>query len=156
MSNFKHSELVHIGEIWLRKNIRLPIVLTEMKCSGSREQPDVLGFNSNCSFMIECKTSLSDFKKDFKKPERMGLLNGVGNYRIYLAPKGIIKPELIPSGWGFLEVDEKGKIDIVNFKEGNIFCGNNAPENYKNEDPFFHYSDMSKERSFLYSKLIRR
>ena len=102
-----HSELVEIGYNFVLKQLKFPIAAKELKCIGSREQPDVIAFRSNCSLMIECKTSKADFRADFKKPERLGLLSSIGNYRLYLAPKGLLEPTLIPERWGLLEVNEK-------------------------------------------------
>lgn len=154
--HYTHDDLVKIGAKWANKFLKFPIVVTEMKCIGSREQPDILAFNSHSSLMIECKTSLSDFRADFKKPERIGKLNAIGNYRLYLAPKGILNESLIPAGWGLIEVNEKGKVKIIKFRKGNIFLGNHSLKEYQELDPYFHISDISKERSFLYSILIRK
>jgi hypothetical protein len=52
-----HSELVEIGYNFVLKQLKFPIAAKELKCIGSREQPDVIAFRSNCSLMIECKTS---------------------------------------------------------------------------------------------------
>ena len=68
---FTHNELVLIAAKWVKKSLKFPIVTTELKTTGSREIPDVLAFRSNTSLIIECKTSLIDFKRDFKKPERI-------------------------------------------------------------------------------------
>lgn len=149
---FSHSELVDIGAKWANKHKRFPVVATEMKCIGSREQPDVLAFTANNSLMIECKTSMADFKK----PERMGLLNAISNYRLYLAPTGIIQTDLVPECRGLIEVNEKGRIEVIKFKCGNIFYGNCSHIEQQNSDQYFHNSDLAKERSFLYSMLRRK
>lgn len=153
--NFTHEDVVNIGAKWLKQVIQCPVIAKEVKCIGSREIPDLVGFLSHTSFMIECKASRSDFLSDFKKPERQGTCSSLGNYRLYLAPKGIIVAEKVPNTWGILEINEKGKVEVVRFMKGNIFCGNSTPEHYKLEDPFFHESDILKERSMLYS-LLRR
>lgn len=150
-----HSELVEIGYNFVLKQLKFPIAAKELKCIGSREQPDVIAFRSNCSLMIECKTSKADFRADFKKPERLGLLSSIGNYRLYLAPKGLIELTLIPERWGLLEVNEKGKVEVVKFMRGNIYIGNYAPEVHQKDDEYFHLSDLEKERAFLYSMMIR-
>ncbi|WP_228140763.1 MmcB family DNA repair protein [Acinetobacter sp. TGL-Y2] len=150
-----HPELVEIGYNYVLKQLKFPIAAKELKCIGSREQPDVIAFRSNCSLMIECKTSMADFRADFKKPERQGLLSSIGNYRLYLAPKGLIKLSLIPERWGLLEVNDKGKVEVVKFMRGNIYIGNHAPEVHQEDDDYFHLSDLEKERAFLYSMMIR-
>jgi len=145
--NFTHHEVVTIGEKWLKQVIKCPVIAKEVKCSGSREIPDVIGFRADTSFLIECKASRSDFLSDFKKQERQGLCSSLGNYRLYLAPQGVIDHTRVPESWGILEINTKGKV--------NIYCGSSSPERYKQEDPFFHESDIHKERSMLYS-LLRR
>jgi hypothetical protein len=153
---FSHKELVILSSNWVNRVLKFPIVCSELKCNGSREIPDVLAFRSNSSLIIECKTSLSDFRKDFSKPERNGSRIGVGNYRLYCAPVGLITIDRIPESWGLLEIDHKGKVALVKFKQGNIYHNNDSPEHYKLNDSFYHDSDIKKERAFLYSILIRR
>lgn len=154
---YKHNDLVLIAEKWLRKN-GFPVVVSELKTT-IREIPDAIGFRSNSSMMIECKCSMSDFYADFKKPERINQNTGVGNYRAYLAPKGVLKLDKIPQGWGFLEVDEKGRVHTVKFKKGNIWSGNDSIKDprYLNENhvEYLHLSDLENERRILFSMLRR-
>lgn len=119
----KHSELVEIGRQWLlgsRKwagyKLSCSVVITEMT-SRSTETPDVLGFEGSQSVLLECKTSLSDFKAEQKKPARRheDLHPGVGNFRYYFAPKGVIPRKQLPDGWGLIEVDENKKVVIEVF-----------------------------------------
>lgn len=149
-----HEQLVLIGYKFLKNQLKFPIVSMEKKCSGSREIPDVMGFRSDTSILIECKTSRTDFHADKKKPERSGEIDGYGNYRLFLAPKGLIKINDLPEKWGLLEVNDRGKIEITHFKEGNIYCSNTTPEHLL--DRFFHKSCYKKERSMLYSILISK
>ncbi|ENW02987.1 hypothetical protein [Acinetobacter beijerinckii] len=151
-----HDDLVVIASKWVKNRLNFPVVATELKCIGSREIPDVLAFRAQTSLIIECKTSLSDFRKDFAKPERNGSQVGVGNYRLYCAPAGLISIDRIPESWGLLEVDHEGKVALVKFKQGNIYHNNESPDHYKLNDSFYHDSDMKKERAFLYSILIRK
>jgi hypothetical protein len=53
---------------------------------------------------VECKVSRADFLPDRHKPFRQKPEIGVGCERYYLAPKGLIRIEEIPAGWGLLEV----------------------------------------------------
>lgn len=153
---YSHHDLVKISAKWVKNVLKFPVVVTELKCNGSREIPDVLAFRAHSSLIVECKTSMSDFRKDFKKPERVGEKLGIGNYRLYCAPKGLINIENIPQSWGFLEVDLKGKVSLEKFKHGNLYSSNNSPRFITDKDDFFHFSDIEKERAFLYSILIRR
>ena len=74
------------------------------------EQPDVLGISA-CgeSILLEVKTSRSDFFADKKKPWRINPEIGMGDFRVYLTPKGLLKPEEIPYGWMLWEVHGKTK-----------------------------------------------
>ena len=60
------------------------------------------------STIIECKVTRSDFKLDAKKFFRNHLPDlGMGMFRYYLAPKGLLKREEMPEGWRLLEVDSR-------------------------------------------------
>lgn len=68
------------------------------------EQCDVWGWNGYVTAVIEVKTSHNDFLNDRKKECRQDEYKDMqcGNYRWYLCPEGVIKPEEIPEGWGLL------------------------------------------------------
>lgn len=114
-----HDKLVCLGSEYIMKNSVadwLPtcsIVTTEL-VSFASEYPDVLGFtNGNNSVLLEAKISREDFKRDFKKDFRINPEKGMGEYRLYIAPKGLIKIEELPNGWGLIEVNDKNKCRIV-------------------------------------------
>jgi len=112
-----HDDLIEIGRKWL-SNFS-PVVLTEI--SGCSEEPDVFGLDANIkhrdnsviseihygSTLIECKTTRADFLNDSKKLFRECPERGIAKYRYYLTPKGLLKPEEIPEGWGLLETTGK-------------------------------------------------
>lgn len=121
MSELTHKQLVEIGRKWLSG--KSPIVFAEI--SSCNEEPDILGVNCNIklvknkieshnygSVLIECKASRSDFKGDAKKSFRRMPTTGIGQYRYYLAPQGLIQENEIPYNWGLLEVDKK-RIKII-------------------------------------------
>lgn len=107
-AKFTHKQLVEIGYKWVLKNGSCGFALKELK-SIDDEIPDVLGFGSHESVLIECKTSRGDFFADMKKPHRA---KGMGNWRFYLCPKGLIKASELPAKWGLIYVDESGKAKI--------------------------------------------
>ncbi len=80
-----------------------------MECvSDGFELPDVIGWMVNgTSWLIEVKTSRSDFLVDRKKAFRKEPSLGLGNFRWYATPPGLVKPEEMPLGWGLLEVHPK-------------------------------------------------
>lgn len=98
-----HDELVKVAERWLRKKHR--IVLSDVRCSMISEQPDAIGWSlSGFSTLIECKSSVADFRRDRKKFARRFDDRGMGFRRYYLAPAGIIPLPEVPEKWGLLEV----------------------------------------------------
>ncbi len=102
-----HDELVARACQWLKGTCGCSAVLGELKAfTGSGETPDAIGWRSEYSILIECKTSRSDFFVDLKKPFRKDPPMGVGTYRFYLCPPGIIHPEDLPEGWGLLYAEE--------------------------------------------------
>lgn len=141
-----HSELIVMGASWLRRQ-GFHVVATEIGAAGCREIPDVVGFRSTCSAIIEVKVSRADFLADSNKPERNGVAKGIGLYRFYLSPNGIISPADLPSGWGLLHVvDDKVK-DVIR-PLGNMWPG---PTDADPWALFQHYVDAEAERSILYS-----
>ena len=67
--------------------------------------PDAIGWKQAChSVLVECKVSRADFLADRNKPFRQKPETGVGCERYYLSPRGLIRIEELPTGWGLLEV----------------------------------------------------
>jgi hypothetical protein len=112
----RHKDLVAIGREWLAR--RCPVVVTELS-SQAGETPDVIGFQGRVSgigygtHLIECKASRSDFLSDSKKHYRRCSGAGMGNYRYYMAPKGLLKAEDMPENWGLIEVSTAGRVSVL-------------------------------------------
>ncbi|OPC34585.1 hypothetical protein [Elizabethkingia miricola] len=117
---FTHSDLVDIGYKWTLN--KCGFAFKELTCINN-EIADVIGFNSNGSFLLEAKVSRSDFLKDKKKSFRANPCIGMGDWRFFIVPKGLIKVTELPEMWGLIEVNEKGKaINTFNpFGSGNIY-----------------------------------
>jgi hypothetical protein len=97
-----HERLVEMAEAWLRRS-RCGIVLSEQGCS-SGEMPDAIGWKGKShSIVIECKVSRADFLADSAKPWRRNPEIALGCERYFAAPKGMLKAEEMPDGWGLLE-----------------------------------------------------
>lgn len=148
----EHRKLTKMGASWFRKN-GFGVIATELGTAWSREQPDVLGFRSNCSAMIEVKVSRSDFFADRKKPERYA--GGVGVYRFYLCPEGMIQPDELPPRWGLLYAKGRSVIAIVK-PDGNLWppLASQYPGSDRDLGPwgdFQHVPDDVAERSALFS-----
>ena len=48
---------------------------------------------------------------------------GIGDWRFFIVPKGLVKIEELPENWGLIEVNESGKANCVYnpFGKGNIY-----------------------------------
>lgn len=93
-------------------------------CTVDTENTDVWGLSSWDTAIIEVKVSHADFLADKKKWWRTDEAGDygcqAGNYRLYLCPEGIIKPEELPDNWGLLYWDGKKVYPVV------------APQQFKN------------------------
>jgi hypothetical protein len=101
-----HDDLVKMAERWLKTTRGCGVVVTEL-VTHTEEIPDALGFRSNHSILVECKTSHADFIADQKKHFRHSPKH-LGNLRYYLAPEGVIKVEEVSDGWGLLMITPRG------------------------------------------------
>ena len=111
-----HALLVRKAVEWLR-SYRCGVILSEQACI-SGEMPDAIGWKKAChSVLVECKVSWADFLVDRSKPFRQRPELGVGNERFYLAPRGLISSEELPSGWGLLEYHNRQIVMLVRSKK---------------------------------------
>lgn len=117
-----HKSLCYLGAHWLVRHHKCRVVLVE-RGGGHSEMPDVIGWIGPYSYLLEAKTSRTDFLKDCEKSFRENPEEGVGQYRYYIYPKGLIEPGELPKGWGGLYVTPKGIIkkakECTVFKEYN-------------------------------------
>lgn len=128
----KHKELTSRAAKWLKchsKNTIVPncsIVAEDLMTAASTgEIPDVIGWCSWTSVLIEVKVSRGDFLRDKKKPFRKYTDMGMGENKYYLCPEGLITEEDLPELWGLLWIDKKGKISIqkqAEKHEANLRC----------------------------------
>jgi len=86
-------------------------VVCELERCG--ESPDIFGWGNSSTQLIEVKVSRADFLSDKKKLWRKDMAYGLGRYRSYLCPSELIKIEELPSSWGLLYIDKKGKITEI-------------------------------------------
>ena len=143
MLNFTHKELVEIGYKWVLN--RCGFAFKELSCINS-EIADIIGFNSNGTFLLEAKTSRADFIADKKKPFRCNPCVGMGDWRFFITQTGLIKVEELPDMWGLIEVNEKGKTFIKHNPFGQGNCYGYWKRNEKSKDA---------EINLMYSALRR-
>lgn len=101
-----HRELVRRAGAWLRNRKNCGVVMEEL-ATQNNETPDALGFyGAGGSILIECKTSRADYLADKIKIFRRCEEIGMGDARYFATPKGLLKPDELPEGWGLLEIGE--------------------------------------------------
>jgi len=116
-----HTECVAFAARYLSK--RCKVVLPEFY-THNEELPDVIGFSNGgirgvvwhkgvFSRLIECKVSRSDFLADRKKSFRAFPAKGMGDFRYYCCPKGLISKDEVPEGWGLLYIYPDGQVREV-------------------------------------------
>lgn len=115
-----HDQLSEKAAKWLKshkQSLKFPrcsrVYVDLVALTSSGEVPDVIGFSYDASILIESKVSRADFLKDKKKAFRCVPEKGVGEFRLYICPDGLIKESELPEKWGLLYAPEKGKIVLV-------------------------------------------
>ena len=122
-----HKDLVIASEKWLNKR-GIKIIFHELVAyTSNNESPDVIGWNSIRSVLIECKASRSDFLADKKKLFRRYPQRGMGDHRIYFCPPDIIKPDDLPEGWGLVYFDGKKTENIHGINGHSLTSWGKAP-----------------------------
>jgi hypothetical protein len=141
--NHTHAELIEIGYKWCLTKCGFAF---KDLVTIAGEVPDVIGFNSEGSFLLEAKTTKADFNNDTNKWFRKNPDMGMGDWRFYICNKGLIKIEELPEMWGLIEVNEKGKVRISHnpFGKGNIYS------HWKKNE-----KSIENEKRLLYSALRR-
>jgi hypothetical protein len=96
-----HRQLCDRGAAWLRDEKSCHTVFTE--CARNvDEKPDAIGWSGESTYLVECKTTRTNFFDDAKKKMRLHPDRGVGLFRYYLVPKGMVLPKDVPEKWGLL------------------------------------------------------
>lgn len=117
-----HRALCDIALKWLKRpnsagGHGCQIALIECRTGWDGEIPDAIGFRAtgheptDGSVVVEVKVSRQDFLADSKKTHRQS--GGVGRWRYFMTPKGLIDPTELPARWGLLEVSPAGRISAV-------------------------------------------
>ncbi|PZT35120.1 hypothetical protein A7X93_00500 [Stenotrophomonas maltophilia] len=123
----KHSDLVKIAGRWLRNTAGCSVVLEELcAATGNGENPDAIGWYTGRTMLVECKVSRSDFLADRKKRFRARPEHGLGLYRYFMAPKGLITVDELPARWGLLEVSGS-RVAVAAGKRPKTWADENDP-----------------------------
>ena len=117
-----HAALCHLAQRWLMRphsagGHGCAFAITEGWGDGLGEHPDAIGWRRNPfdggAILVEAKVSRSDFLADARKPHRLEPGQGVGRFRYYLCPEGLIAPDELPERWGLLYATTRGGVRAV-------------------------------------------
>lgn len=115
-----HKELCTLAVKWLKRPYSQGshgclIAADELRSGWNGEIPDAIGFrlsgNTPVSVVVEAKASRSDFFADKSKAHR--ITDGMGNYRYFMCPEGLIKPDELPAKWGLIYVNSRGHTKVI-------------------------------------------
>lgn len=151
VSEMTHDDIADFAAERLR-TMGYKFTCSNLTSRKHREQPDALGINTKGrSILVEVKTSRADFFADQKKPFREKPSKGIGDIRVYLTTKGLVKPEEVPYGWMLWEVHGKTKptLKVIKGKVKNI-----VKTNGKNKTEWSYVNCDEKE--YLYMKRSSR
>lgn len=108
----EHRRLCDLAVRWLRRSnsARGPgclFAISEAWSDYRMEIPDAIGWRisqASQSVVVEVKVSRADFLADASKPHRQDPAKGMGRWRYYMCPEGVIQPDDLPPKWGLLWV----------------------------------------------------
>lgn len=138
--NFSHAELCSLAVEWLKRSNSRRGPGCQVAISEARngyldgEIPDAIGFRAGlhgeASVVVEVKVSRADFLADMNKPHRANPALGMGRYRYFMGPAGLIFPYELPAKWGLIEVTPKGSLKVV---RGHVLLGIDAADPWAHE-----------------------
>jgi hypothetical protein len=120
--SFSHQELCSLAVKWLQRSPgrtgpACQVAFSEAKGGWNGEIPDAIGFRTAAedegSVVVEVKVSRADYLADRAKAHRQDGTLGMGLYRYYMAPAGIISVQELPQRWGLVEVSSKGVLRVL-------------------------------------------
>ncbi|SHH64217.1 hypothetical protein [Ferrimonas marina] len=154
-----HDVLTQIAVRWLKRPFsgRGPgchVALGEIGSYGfnTGEVADAFGYRYDRwlpgSVLVECKTSRSDFLADAAKPHRNGGKAGVGTYRYYMAPEGVIGlDDLVGTKWGLLTVNGRGHVRVESGHIAGMILSNMTGAEWVR---YWAHDQVNSEREMMY------
>lgn len=149
-----HSDLNQIAKRWLlraqsAKGPGCKVAFVEVGALGDSERADAWGYRwdwDGGSVLVEVKVSRSDFLRDKNKPHRQA--GGLGDFRYYMCPEGVIALDDLPERWGLLWVNKRGHVKLM---AGHICClvGSSWGGDRPLVDLWRHECNKDVERSLL-------
>lgn len=124
-----HREGCHIAANYLHRNMGCGAVFVEPNPFENKESPDAIGFRpGGVSILMEVKVGRGDFTSDKNKPHRMNPGCGMGDWRFYVCPTGMITPEDLPPKWGLMYFTPRKSLKPIVMPEQ--FKSLSSPQHY--------------------------
>jgi hypothetical protein len=143
-----HKELCALAVSWLKRPASRSgpgclVAVSESANWINGEIPDAIGWRPYLhgrpgSVVVEVKTSRVDFLADARKPHRTAPGRGMGAYRYYLAPEGLVALNELPPQWGLVEVNGRGHLKV---RAGHVLLGHQGPDGWRH-DEFDHAAEI--------------
>ena len=112
-TQLSHADLCVRAERWLLNTVKCGVVLKGLT-AVTGETPAVIGWrDQHVSHLVACATTLSEFHSDRSKHYRNRSHLGLGIYRYYMCPSGLIMPDELPPKWGLLYITPTKVRNIV-------------------------------------------
>lgn len=155
-----HAQLCSIAVKWLKRansagGHGCHIALSECRSGWDGEIPDAIGFRAtghhDGSIIVEVKVSRADFLADRKKPHRQQ--GGMGNWRYFMCPEGLIHAKELPDGWGLLWVNSRGHVKPISGPAA--YAKNGYTAFYEQVAVWRQVSDQVREQWLLVKMLHR-
>lgn len=152
---YTHRQLCDLAVNWLKRPASrsgpgCQVAFSESRGDWTGETPDAIGFraavHNEAAVVVEVKVSRSDFLADARKPHRVDPAIGMGTYRYFMAPQGLIVPSELPSKWGLIEVGARGSLTVI--------CGHVLLK-YRDEDTWRFDRAVGTEWTLLVRMLNR-
>lgn len=151
-----HKELCSLAVAWLqrpasRSGPGCTVAISETSNWINGEIPDAIGWRPyrqerSGSVVVEVKVSRADFLADANKPHRQDGSAGMGAYRYFMAPEGILRVDDLPPKWGLVEINNRGHLKVL---AGHVLLG------YRDEDTWRHEHNQYAEICTLAMTLNR-
>lgn len=151
-----HQDLCQAAVRWLerpqsRSGPGCHFAIREPRCGWlDGEIPDAIGIrcgvvDTEWSVVVEVKVTRADFLADLKKPHRGDSAGGMGRFRYFMAPAGLIKVEELPPRWGLVEVTPRG---VMKVRAGHVLMP--MREDWTCDySPWEHARNLEREWSML-------
>lgn len=156
-----HTELCVLGAKWLRFPASRGgpgciISMSECQAADNGETPDAIGFRNagyeQHSVLVEAKTSRADFLADARKPHRIDAAKGMGEFRYFIAPAGLLNVAELPPKWGLIEVTGRS----MKVRAGHVLEPRKPELGYGRDfEPWRHPSNRAREMSLILKMLAR-